>query len=106
MGYSRSVCMSSYLQLNSTNKTLGCAVGLMSKLHYIGITPNSAYDKTYCGAPDSSPFNTSIYQMCSSSKYLKSDIFVQDFKDKCQNRTKCSLFMPKYIATGSGLAFD
>lgn len=39
-GFSQSLCISTYVDVNTT-KTIGCQVGLMSKLYSVGVIPNN-----------------------------------------------------------------
>lgn len=66
MGFSRTTCVSSYVELDTT-KVIGCnETGMMSELSYYGLIPNntpgwdikgSEYDNAYafCGSSDSYP---------------------------------------------------
>ncbi len=91
MGFNKAVCVSDYVQLNST-RTLGCEVGYMSSLKYAGIIPsnlpvnNSVNDTNflyygYCGNPNTTnPKQGAHYptglDTCTND-YLNNNIFIQ-----------------------------
>lgn len=58
LGFNKAVCVSDYVQLNST-RILGCEIGLIYELKYSGIIPNTTNMKDanlpfgYCGNPNS-----------------------------------------------------
>jgi len=66
MGFNKAVCISNFVELNST-RTIGCEVGVMQDYKYAGIIPdnianyatNSSLPYGYCGNPNATdaPFS-------------------------------------------------
>ena len=114
LGFNKAVCVSDYVQLTA-NRTLGCEIGVMSKLTYAGIIPdNLPYDTSddamyygFCGdAFDTSPPNGATYppgtDTCTTD-YLSPDL-EERFNAKCAGQDECWFVATSYVDKASGYA--